>query len=77
MNFPRSTSKGHNPQSKTEKSAEARDVVEAFLKAGGSIRRMPTVAVSAFACANCGHAGIAGATAGRVRKCPKCKQPLP
>jgi hypothetical protein len=64
-------------QSKSEKSAEAQDVVAAFLAKGGRIKQMPPVVPTTFACAECGHTGILGVAVGKVRRCPKCREPLP
>lgn len=62
--------------SKAQKSAEAQDIVAAFLAAGGQVKQMPAVVATAFACA-CGHAGISGVAPGKTRRCPKCREPLP
>jgi hypothetical protein len=61
------------PQHKAEKRNEAEDVVAAFLAAGGTVKRMPTVEATAFACGSCGHAGVLGVSPGKTRKCPKCR----
>lgn len=64
------------PQSKAEKRNEAEDVVAAFLASGGTVKRMPTVEATPFACGSCGHAGILGVSPGKSRKCPKCRAAL-
>ena len=74
-NRSRATFRG--PETKAEKTAEAQDVVAAFLAAGGRIKQLDPVVATAFACANCGHSGIAGFGPGKPRRCPKCREPLP
>ena len=76
MSF-RPRAKAPGPDSKVEKAAEAQDLVAAFLAKGGGIKKIEAVTTSTFACANCGHVGIIGAAVGKVRKCPKCREPLP
>jgi len=61
------------PQTKAEKRNEAEEVLAAFLAAGGTVKRMPSVEATPFACGSCGHAGILGASPGKRRKCPKCR----
>jgi predicted Zn-ribbon and HTH transcriptional regulator len=69
-------SKPGQPLSKADKTAEAQDIVAAFLAKGGRIKQMPAVVPTPFACSNCGHTGISGVTPGKVRRCPKCREPL-
>lgn len=60
-------------QSKADRRSEAEDVVAAFLASGGTVKRMPSVEPTPFACGSCGHAGIVGVAPGKARKCPKCR----
>ena len=73
MSFGKPPIKTKSAITKAEKTAAAQDVVAAFLAAGGRVKKMPAVAATIFACANCGHSGIAGVSAGKVRKCPRCR----
>ena len=73
---PKTRASGPNP-SKADKSAEASDMVAAFLARGGRVKPLPAVVPTHFACSNCGHVGVIGMTEGKaVRRCPKCKEPL-
>lgn len=63
-------------ESKAKKTADANDLVAAFLARGGQISKMPAVEAQTFACAECGHTGIMGFAPGKARKCPKCRSPL-
>ena len=76
MTFRRPVSKKDQP-SKADKRTEAEAEVAAFLARGGSVKAMPAVVPTAFACATCGHAGIVGIAPGKHGRCPKCRTPLP
>jgi predicted Zn-ribbon and HTH transcriptional regulator len=63
--------------SRTDRKAEAEQAIAAFLARGESVKQMPPVVATEFACANCGHVGISGLAPGKSRRCPKCKTLLP
>lgn len=69
------TQKSPQP-SKADRRSESEDIVAEFLAKGGSVTRVPGIEPTTFACSACGHAGIAGFAAGKVRKCPRCRAPL-
>jgi predicted nucleic-acid-binding Zn-ribbon protein len=64
------------PQTKADSRSESESIVAEFLAKGGTVKRMPDVEATAFACKTCGHTGIAGFAPGKARKCPKCRSPL-
>jgi hypothetical protein len=74
-NWTRRPSKG-NRLSKADHKTQADDAVAAFLARGGSVKQMPAVVATTFACANCGHTGILGIAEGKSPRCPKCREPL-
>ena len=77
MSWPSKPKSRDQSASRADKSAEASDMVAAFLARGGRIKEMPAVVPTQFACSNCGHVGVIGMTEGKsVRRCPKCKEPL-
>jgi len=77
MSWPSKPKSGQPAASRADRSAEASDMVAAFLARGGQIKAMPAVVPTEFACSNCGHVGVIGMTEGKsVRRCPKCKEPL-
>ena len=63
--------------SRTDRKTEAAEAVAAFLARGETVKLMPPVVATEFACATCGHVGISGLAEGKRRRCPKCKTPLP
>ena len=77
MSWPSKPKSRDQGATRADKSAEASDMVAAFLARGGQIKSMPSVVPTQFACKNCGHVGVIGMTEGKaVRRCPKCKEPL-
>ena len=68
--------KGPQP-SKADRRSESEDIVAEFLAKGGAVTRVPAIEPTAFGCAACGHTGIAGFAPGKMRKCPRCRAPLP
>lgn len=71
----KSTPRGPQP-SKADRRSESEDIIAEFLAKGGAVTRVPSTEPTTFACASCGHAGIAGFAPGKVRKCPRCRAPL-
>ena len=67
---------GGGGASRSDKAAEARDEVAAFLARGGRIKTMPSVVTIVFACTNCGHTGTIGVAHEKAPRCPKCREPL-
>ncbi len=75
MSWTRPPPKKDQP-SKADRRSEAEAQVAAFLARGGSVKEMPAVVPTTFACTTCGHTGIIGIAPGKRGRCPKCRTPL-
>jgi hypothetical protein len=62
--------------SKADRRSEAEALAAAFLAKGGTVKEMPAVVATSFACLTCGHTGTIGVAPGKKPRCPKCREPL-
>jgi hypothetical protein len=76
VNRRRNSQAGRAPVTRADRKNEAEAALAAFLKGGGAVKQAPSVVPTMFACAECGHTGIAGMTEGKTTRCPRCRQPL-